>query len=197
MMTIAAEQLTVDYIKEILARNDTVGMHAIGRALVRLLDRQTHEEQIIEHTTVNNGIGFTGFDGEIGTSMAKFYKARNFLTAKQLAFWQKPSRKNSKNSTSTNISKYAKQLLEDAIFQQAEKNCKIEAIFEKRIDTLSFNYNNKVLKKLKKWCIKNVGAEGIDWFISSNAYNMVEEKFVTKIWFASNESKVLFSLQWT
>lgn len=112
-MTVTKEQIQI-----VLARNDNVGKHAVGRALVHLFNRQTAVEQISETTQDHNGVGFTAFDGEIGTSMAKFYKRTGFLTPKQVAYWQKGCRK---GSSTSRIGKYWKQLLEEAEKKQAER----------------------------------------------------------------------------
>lgn len=102
--------VTKEQIVEVLDRKDHVGMHAVGRALVHLFNRQTAEEQEAEITKDHNGVGFTGVDGEIGTSMAKFYNRNGYLTAKQIAVWQKSHGK----TGATKISKYWKQIQEEA-----------------------------------------------------------------------------------
>jgi len=53
-------------------------------ALLKVFEFQTAEEQKIEHTKVINGIGFSGFDGEFLTSLAKQYKRRGSLSARQV-----------------------------------------------------------------------------------------------------------------
>ncbi len=93
-----------DIIK-LLQTNDK----AIARALVVLNERQTADEQRSEDTKYHNGIGFTGADAKMGTSMAKFYEARGYLSPKQLAYWKKPNVKGV-----WRICKYAGQLLEIA-----------------------------------------------------------------------------------
>lgn len=111
-------QLTKEYIQEVLSREDEIGMHAIGRALVHLLARQTYDEQVAEQTKYHNGVGFTGCDGEIGASMAKFYERRGYLTVKQVKYWQK---KIGKKQQTTRIGKYWKQILEVAEQKQKER----------------------------------------------------------------------------
>lgn len=59
-------------IIEMLATNDK----AVARAVFVLNERQTADEQNSEATKYHNGVGFTGADARMGTSMAKFY-ARN------------------------------------------------------------------------------------------------------------------------
>jgi hypothetical protein len=89
----------------LLARND----RAIGRALVVLNERQTIDEQSTEATRHHNGIGFTGCDARMGTSMAKFFSRNGYLTPKQVAYWRKPNVRGVPR-----IAKYAGQLLEIA-----------------------------------------------------------------------------------
>ena len=75
-----------DEIVELLRTND----RALARALVVLNERQTADEQIQEETRVQNGQGFRPCNARMGTSMAKFFLARGFLTPKQIAYWRKP-----------------------------------------------------------------------------------------------------------
>lgn len=91
-------------IVALLERNDA----AVGRALVVLFNRQTVTEQMTESTREFNGRGFTGFDGKIGASMAKFYLRSGFLTPKQIAYWRKRDKRGVMR-----IGKYWKQLLEE------------------------------------------------------------------------------------
>lgn len=79
---------------------------AVGRALVALNARQTEDERAAETTKHDNGRGFRSCDARMGTSMAKQYLQRGFLTPKQLAYWRKPN-KNGK----PRIACYATQLL--------------------------------------------------------------------------------------
>lgn len=85
-------------------------MILVGTALSRILENQTSDEVTYETTRHANGIGFTGAEGEIGTSMAKFYNSRGFLTPKQVAYWMKSSGKTGR----PRILKYRRQLAEFA-----------------------------------------------------------------------------------
>lgn len=85
---------TADKMKDILNRYDD----QVGKALVRLYEKQTYDEQISHETKENNGIGFNGIDAEILTSFALFYQKTGFLTSKQLIIARK------------RIMKYANQL---------------------------------------------------------------------------------------
>ena len=105
-------------IIDLLQRNDK----AIARALVALNERQTQDEQRSEETKYHNGIGFTGADARMGTSMAQFYQARGYLTAKQLAYWKKPN----KNGV-WRICKYAGQLLEISQEKSRAMQARMEA----------------------------------------------------------------------
>ena len=101
--------VTKEQIQQVLARTDEIGMHAVGRALVHLYNRQTTQEQATECTIEHNGRGFTGADGHIGASMEKYYMNNKFLTAKQVSYWQKNTA-----SGSSKIGKYWKQIQEEA-----------------------------------------------------------------------------------
>lgn len=91
-------------------------MEAIGRALVGLYNRQTADEQELETTSHDNGVGFTGVDGKIGASMAKFYIRTGVLSQKQIAFWQKRDRRGI-----TRLGKYHRQLNEIAVEKQGSR----------------------------------------------------------------------------
>jgi hypothetical protein len=54
------------------------------RALVRVYECQTANEQMSETTNENNGVGFTGADAEFLTSLAKQYQVRATLSDKQM-----------------------------------------------------------------------------------------------------------------
>lgn len=96
---------TKSEIATLLMTNDK----AIGRALVALNNRQTHLEQSAQATLLDNGIGFSGADARIGTSMAQFFVKFGYLSAKQIAFWRKPNKRGTPR-----IVKYSGQLLEVA-----------------------------------------------------------------------------------
>ena len=54
------------------------------RALVKIYENQTADEQATGSTHFINGIGFTGVDAEILTSFAGQLNRRGFLTEKQM-----------------------------------------------------------------------------------------------------------------
>lgn len=80
-----AKTWSKEEIVALLETND----RAIGRALVRLNERQTTDEQSDEITKHRNGAGFRPCHARMGTSMANFFEKRGYLTAKQAAYWRK------------------------------------------------------------------------------------------------------------
>lgn len=106
-----------EQIEQVLSRKDKVGMHAIGRALVHLKNRQTADEQRSQDTKHANGMGFQPTHAKIGTSMAEFYEKRGFLSPKQVAYWQGETMKVKK----PRICRYAGQLVEEAIKKREAK----------------------------------------------------------------------------
>ena len=78
--------LAKETIVALLMKNDK----AVARALVVLNKNQTATEQRSETTINRNGEGFRPCHARMGTSMANFFTARGFLTAKQVAYWRKP-----------------------------------------------------------------------------------------------------------
>ena len=58
---------------------------ALKRAIIKIYERQTAEEQCADQTIEHNGIGFNGIDAEIMSSFAKQLMSRGFLSPKQVA----------------------------------------------------------------------------------------------------------------
>lgn len=85
---------TKDEIKSLLEKDAKF----VGRAIVKLFEKQTRGEQDSDQTMEDNGVGFNGFDAEILSNFAKFFMKTGFLTKKQLAIARKK------------VIKYAKQL---------------------------------------------------------------------------------------
>ena len=77
--------LNKEAIVKLLETNDK----AIGRALVVLHNNQTNDEQRHDSTIVRNGQGFRPCHAKMGSSMAKFYLNRQFLSPKQVNYWRK------------------------------------------------------------------------------------------------------------
>ena len=68
------------FVKNELGTNKTWAL----KALTKVLEKQTESEQNMETTTDANGVGFSGFDGEIMTSIAKQYIRKGYLSNKQM-----------------------------------------------------------------------------------------------------------------
>lgn len=73
-------------LSTLLATNDK----AVGRALLVLLANQTSDEQSQATVRYLNGKGFRPCHAYMGTSMAKFFASRGYLSPKQIAYWRKP-----------------------------------------------------------------------------------------------------------
>jgi hypothetical protein len=70
----------IEQLRHRLASNDRWAL----RALLRIYQNQTADEQCRETTIERNGIGFTGPDAEILTSFARQYQRRGCLSPKQM-----------------------------------------------------------------------------------------------------------------
>lgn len=92
-----------------LINNDKIAMDVVGRALVHLMERQTFDEKTSERTKHHNLRGFTPGDARMGTSMAKQYKFKGWLSEKQVNFWKVRNVKGVPR-----IAKYHAQLNEEA-----------------------------------------------------------------------------------
>lgn len=76
--------LTKEKILQLL-RDDK---RAVARALVVLHARQTQDEQAQEGTRYLNGRGFRPCHARMGSSMAKQFLDKNFLSDKQINYWR-------------------------------------------------------------------------------------------------------------
>lgn len=76
-------------IQALIDRND----EAVCRGILAIYAYQTAEEQSMGVTVSDNGVGFNGCDAEILTSFAKQFKARGFLSRKQVALGRKKIRR--------------------------------------------------------------------------------------------------------
>lgn len=76
---------TVEEIKALLENNNEF----VCRALKKLYERQTEEEQNGNHTDERNGVGFNRIDAEFMTSVAKYLIEYGSLTDKQLFYVRK------------------------------------------------------------------------------------------------------------
>jgi len=71
------------YVRQQLSTNRVWAL----KALVRIFqENQTQQEQVAETTREDNGIGFTGTDGNFLSSLAKQAIARGSLSDKQMVF---------------------------------------------------------------------------------------------------------------
>ncbi len=104
MMRVTRENLTA-----LILRNDEVAMHAVGRALVHLLNRQTREEASSNTTKNHNNVGFTPADARFGSIHAKYYIKHRMLQDWQIKYWLKPNAKGT-----LRLAKYWAQLDEEA-----------------------------------------------------------------------------------
>jgi len=93
----------------LIERTDAVGTHAIGRALVHLLRRQTQDEQRDNITRHRNAVGFNGGDGRCGVITAKYYIKHGMLQDWQRVYWL---RKDAKGNS--RLGKYYNQIAEEA-----------------------------------------------------------------------------------
>ena len=76
---------TKDEMKEILTKYDD----QVCKAVVKIYECQTTEEQKSHETKQNNGVGFNGADAPIMSSFAEFYMKRGYLSPKQLVVARK------------------------------------------------------------------------------------------------------------
>jgi hypothetical protein len=72
--------ITKDFIKNQLATNPTWAV----KALVKIYERQTIDEQNSQTTKENNGIGFNGLDANILSSFAEQVNKGRNLSVKQM-----------------------------------------------------------------------------------------------------------------
>jgi hypothetical protein len=107
--TEAMMKLTRDTVVQLVTRGDEVAMHAVGRALVHLLNRQTREESRDNTTRNLNDVGFTPADARFGSIHAKYFIKHRMLNDWQVAYWVKPNAKGVPR-----IAKYWRQLAEEA-----------------------------------------------------------------------------------
>ena len=69
-----------DFVKKQLATNKAWAT----KALLKIFEKQTNDEQKYEYTHECNKVGFTGVDGKILSSFAKQLETRGFLSPKQM-----------------------------------------------------------------------------------------------------------------
>lgn len=113
---IVTRESLAQMIREAQAANDIDKVHRIvGRALVRLFERQTQHERQANGTEEHNTVGFSSSDGRNGCITAKTYLKHKRLTDRQLEEWLAPWR----HTGFPKICKYHRQLNEIAVAARA------------------------------------------------------------------------------
>jgi hypothetical protein len=79
--------VTRDTIRQLLIGTEQRQSQVIGRALVRLYERQTAEEKATLAAHNQNGVGFSSTDAYAGTHGAKQYLQTNKLPKWVLNYW--------------------------------------------------------------------------------------------------------------
>jgi len=90
-------------INELLLRSRL----AMERALMVVYQNQTYDEQAMEATVVKNGVGFTAYDAEFMSSLAKWVESGRHLSAGQLRVLRKKNK-----SGICRMARYHRQLIE-------------------------------------------------------------------------------------
>lgn len=77
---------TTDAIKNFVKNKLSTNPKWVERAIIKLFERQTSDEQTSEETNHHNNVGFNGIDAKILSSFAKWLNrsANNHLSFKQL-----------------------------------------------------------------------------------------------------------------
>lgn len=101
--------VTRESLTALVTRKDAVAIHALGRALVVLFNRQTESEKRSDTTNMNNMVGFTGADARSGCLTAKYFLKHGTLLEWQVERWLKIA-----SNGHPRISKYWRQLDEAA-----------------------------------------------------------------------------------
>lgn len=70
----------IEKLRKQIADKDSTAIHT----LMFVYGRQVDEEQCQETVKYHNGVGFKPQDAKLGSSFAKWYNDKGFLTAKQL-----------------------------------------------------------------------------------------------------------------
>lgn len=82
--------VTKDSLQQMLNNpNPAYVIAVIGRALVVLFNNQTRDEQSLNQTTNDNGIGFCGADARSGSITAKYFIKHKTLLPWQVELWTK------------------------------------------------------------------------------------------------------------
>jgi len=76
-------------IQKLLETND----ESVIKAMLRIYDRQTQDEQVAQDTQDWNSVGFTGVDAEIMSSFTEYYNKWGKLSPKQMMLAKKKMKK--------------------------------------------------------------------------------------------------------
>lgn len=101
---------------QLINRGDNVAMHAIGRALVHLFNRQTEDEKSSNDVRHDNRRGFTAGDARKGSITAKYYIKNKKLLDWQIDLWLERDGRGLQR-----IGKYYRQIAEEAAKKAAQK----------------------------------------------------------------------------
>lgn len=77
-------KVTKNQIKDFMKMKLSTDPVWAQRALLRIFENQTLDEQKSKHTKYHNGIGFTGADGEFLSSLAVQFQKKKYLSPKQM-----------------------------------------------------------------------------------------------------------------
>ncbi len=97
--TATSKQELISKLKKQISIKDSTAIHT----LLFIYNRQIDDEQQQETVKYRNGIGFKPQDVKLGSSFAKWYNDKGFLTAKQIV------------SVKKLVEKYAGQVIESKI----------------------------------------------------------------------------------
>ena len=89
MAQFTSKKEIVSRLQKQIETKDATAIHA----LLFIYDKQEADEQNNERTLYHNGVGFNGTDAEFGSSLARQYRERGFLSPKQMGFVRKLIRK--------------------------------------------------------------------------------------------------------
>ena len=78
------EKITKVQIKEFVKAKLSTDEVWAQRALLKIFEFQTLDEQKSKHTLYDNGVGFSGTDGEFLSSLAVQLQKKRYLTPKQM-----------------------------------------------------------------------------------------------------------------
>lgn len=78
------EKITQKQIKEFVKRKLSTDPVWAQKALLRIFEFQTLDEQKSRNTKYHNGVGFTGADGEFLSSLAVQLQKKRYLSNKQM-----------------------------------------------------------------------------------------------------------------